>query len=79
VRITPARTTSPLRSASPPAGGTYVLRLLNIIETADLSALGEQSIAAAHLRAEACKLVFADRSKHSANPDFANVPYKGLA
>ena len=66
-------------TAPPPAGGTHVLQLLNILETADLSALGEQSTAAAHLWAEACKLVFADRSKYSADPDFITVPTGGLA
>ena len=30
-------------TAPPPAGGTHVLQLLNILETADLNALGEQS------------------------------------
>ena len=63
-------------TAPPPAGGTHVLQLLNILETADLNALGEQSTAAAHLWAEACKLVFADRSKYSADPDFVTVPYR---
>ena len=68
-----------LVTAPPPAGGTHVLQLLNIVENADLAALGEQSTATAHLWSEACKLVFADRSKYSADPDFVNVPYKGLA
>jgi gamma-glutamyltranspeptidase/glutathione hydrolase len=66
-------------TAPPPAGGTHVLQLLNILEHADLAALGEQSPAAAHLWAEACKLVFADRAKYSADPDFVTVPYLGLA
>jgi gamma-glutamyltranspeptidase/glutathione hydrolase len=63
----------------PPSGGTHVLQLLNILEHSDLAALGEQSAATAHLWAEACKLVFADRSRYSADPDFVNVPYRGLA
>jgi gamma-glutamyltranspeptidase/glutathione hydrolase len=68
-----------LVTAPPPSGGTHVLQLLNILENSDLAALGEQSPAVAHLWAEACKLVFADRSKYSADPDFVNVPYAGLA
>jgi len=66
-------------TAPPPAGGTHVLQLLNILEHADLAAMGEQSTATAHLWAEACKLVFADRAKYSADPDFVTVPYAGLA
>jgi gamma-glutamyltranspeptidase / glutathione hydrolase len=65
-------------TAPPPAGGTHVLQLLNIVEHSDLAALGEQSTATAHVWAEACKLVFADRSTHSADPDFVPVPYRGL-
>jgi gamma-glutamyltranspeptidase/glutathione hydrolase len=49
----------------------HVLELLNILENFDLAALGEQTPAAAHVWAEACKLVFADRSKYSADPDFS--------
>jgi gamma-glutamyltranspeptidase/glutathione hydrolase len=66
-------------TAPPPAGGTHVLQLLNVLEHSDLAALGEQSTAAAHVWAEACKLVFADRAKYSADPDFVTVPYAGLA
>jgi gamma-glutamyltranspeptidase/glutathione hydrolase len=66
-------------TAPPPAGGTQVVQLLNILEQSDLNALGEQSAATAHLWAEACKLVFADRAKYSADPDFVTVPFLGLA
>jgi gamma-glutamyltranspeptidase/glutathione hydrolase len=66
-------------TAPPPAGGTHVLQLLNILESFDLAALGEQTTATAHVWAEACKLVFADRSKYSADPDFVKVPYLAMA
>jgi gamma-glutamyltranspeptidase/glutathione hydrolase len=66
-------------TAPPPAGGTHVIQLLNILEQGDLKALGEQSAASAHVWAEACKLVFADRARYSADPDFVTVPYRGLA
>ena len=66
-------------TAPPPSGGTHVLQLLNILEQADVAALADQSPAATHLWAEACKLVFADRSKYSADPDFVKVPSSGLA
>ncbi len=66
-------------TAPPPSGGTHVLQLLNILENFDLARLGEQSTATTHLWAEACKLVFADRLKYSADPDFVKVPFMGLA
>jgi gamma-glutamyltranspeptidase/glutathione hydrolase len=66
-------------TAPPPSGGTQVLQLLNLLENFDLAKLGEQSAATTHLWAEACKLVFADRAKYSADPDFVKVPYMGLA
>ncbi|MFO7691858.1 MAG: gamma-glutamyltransferase [Vicinamibacterales bacterium] len=68
-----------LVTAPPPSGGTHVLQLLNILEHFDLAALGERTAATAHVWAEACKLVFADRAKYSADPDFVDVPYAGLA
>ena len=43
----------------------------------DLAALGEQTHGHRALWAEACKLVFADRAKYSADPDFVKVPYRG--
>jgi gamma-glutamyltranspeptidase / glutathione hydrolase len=67
-----------LITAPPPAGGTQILQLLNILENFDLGALGEQSAAATHLWAEACKLVFADRALYSADPDFVKVPVAAL-
>jgi gamma-glutamyltranspeptidase / glutathione hydrolase len=66
-------------TAPPPSGGVHVLQLLNILENFDLAALGEQTPATSHVWAEACKLVFADRSKYSADPDFVKVPTAGLA
>lgn len=65
-------------TAPPPSGGTHILQLLNIMENFDLAKLGEQSTATTHLWSEACKLVFADRGKYSADPDFVKVPYMGI-
>jgi gamma-glutamyltranspeptidase / glutathione hydrolase len=66
-------------TAPPPSGGTQILQLLHILENFDLPKLGEQSAATTHLWSEACKLVFADRAKYSADPDFVKVPYTGLS
>ena len=63
----------------PPSGGTHILQLLNIMENYDLAKLGEQTTATTHLWSEACKLVFADRGKYAADPDFVKVPYLGIS
>lgn len=67
-----------LVTAPPPAGGIHVLELLNLMEQYDLAALGDQSAAATHLWAEACKLVFADKTKYAGDPDFVDVPVGGM-
>ncbi len=67
-----------LIAAPPPSGGTHVLQLLNLAEQLGVAALPEQSAEAAHAWAEACKLVFADRTRYSADPDFVRVPVTGL-
>jgi len=63
----------------PPNGqGVAALQLLNILEGFDLRAMGFQSADALHVMIEAKKLVFEDRAKFYADPDFARVPVKGL-
>ena len=62
----------------PSSGGTHVIQLLNILEGYDLAALGHNTSASLHLMAEAMKRVFADRSKYMGDPDFVQVPVKGL-
>jgi gamma-glutamyltranspeptidase/glutathione hydrolase len=63
----------------PPNGqGVAALQLLNILEGFDLRAMGFQSADALHVMIEAKKLVFEDRAKFYADPEFARVPVKGL-
>ena len=62
----------------PSSGGTHVIQLLNILEGYDLAGLGHNTPASLHLMAEAMKRVFADRSKYMGDPDFVQVPVKGL-
>ena len=62
----------------PSSGGTHVIQLLNILEGYDLAGLGHNTSASLHLMAEAMKRVFADRSKYMGDPDFVQVPVKGL-
>ena len=63
----------------PPNGqGLIALLALNILEGYDLRSLGHNSAAYLHLLIEALKLGFADAGKYVADPDFADIPLKGL-
>ncbi len=66
-------------SAPPPSSGVHLIQLLNIVENYDFSKLGEETTATTHLWSEAMKLMFADRGKYAADPDFIKVPYTGIA
>ncbi|MDG1751796.1 MAG: gamma-glutamyltransferase, partial [Thalassotalea sp.] len=63
----------------PPNGqGIAALQMLNILELYDLPAMGFLTAETLHLMTEAKKLVFEDRAKFYADPDFVNIPLKGL-
>ncbi|MBI2497461.1 MAG: gamma-glutamyltransferase family protein, partial [Opitutae bacterium] len=63
----------------PPNGqGIAALQMLNILEGYDLQALGYNSPEALHLMIEAKKLAFEDRAKFYADPDFNQIPLRGL-
>jgi gamma-glutamyltranspeptidase/glutathione hydrolase len=63
----------------PPNGqGIAVLQILNLLEHFDVAALGPGSAEWIHLLAEAVKLAYADRARHYADPDFADVPIDRL-
>jgi gamma-glutamyltranspeptidase/glutathione hydrolase len=63
----------------PPNGqGIAALQMLNILEGFDLRGMGFQSADALHVMIEAKKLVFEDRAKFYADPDFARVPVQWL-
>jgi gamma-glutamyltranspeptidase/glutathione hydrolase len=67
-------------SAPPPSsGGAHVIELLNIMENFDLKEMGLNSAESIHVWAEAMKLMYADRAQYMADPDFVDVPTKGLA
>ncbi len=57
-----------------PTQGHIVLEELNIIENADLAAMGHNSAETLHLMIEAKKLAFADRNAYSKDPLFGSVP-----
>ncbi|MDP2496992.1 MAG: gamma-glutamyltransferase [Candidatus Palauibacterales bacterium] len=63
----------------PPNGqGIAALQMLQILEGYDLESLGHNSTDYLHVQAEAKKLVFEDRARFYADPDFADVPVQEL-
>jgi len=66
--------------SAPPSssGGAILLQILNMLEPFDLRLLGHNSSAYIHLVSEAMKRAFADRSRWLGDPEFIQVPLKGL-
>ncbi|WP_114952928.1 gamma-glutamyltransferase [Sphingosinicella terrae] len=64
---------------SPPSsGGTTVFAILKQLERFDLRALGRDDPRAWHLIAESMRLAYADRDAYVGDPDFVEVPFRGL-
>jgi gamma-glutamyltranspeptidase/glutathione hydrolase len=61
----------------PSSGGIAVLQILTMLEGQDLSAL-KPGPEAAHWISEAGRLAYADRALYLGDPDFVQVPVKGL-
>ena len=63
----------------PPNGqGIAALQMLNILEGYDIAAMGFGSADYLHVLAEAKKLVFEDRARYYADPDFSEIPVERL-
>jgi len=63
----------------PPNGqGIAALQMLNILEAFDLRSMGHNSVEALHHLVEAKKIVFEDRAKFYADPDFNAIPVREL-
>jgi gamma-glutamyltranspeptidase/glutathione hydrolase len=62
----------------PSSGGVHLIEILNILEGYPIAYLGAGGAETIHLMAEAMKLAYADRSKYLGDPDFADIPVKGL-
>jgi len=62
----------------PPGQGIAALQLLNVLENFDLKRMGRGSADFWHVMTEAKKLVFADRARYYADPEFARVPVAQL-
>ncbi len=63
----------------PPNGqGIATLQILNILESYDLKATGRNSPDTLHTMIEAKKIVWADRAKYYADPEFSKIPLTKL-
>lgn len=62
----------------PSSGGVHIVEILNMLEDHDLAGSGAGSAATLHVMAEAMKRAYADRSEYLGDPDFVDVPVKGL-
>ena len=62
----------------PNSSGHILLQELNIVERFDLQTLGCNSAGCIHLMVEAKKLAFSDREAYVADPDWLDIPLKGL-
>jgi gamma-glutamyltranspeptidase/glutathione hydrolase len=62
----------------PNCQGIAVLQMLNILQGFELAALGHNTAPYLHLLIEAKKIVFEDRARYYADPDFARAPIDEL-
>lgn len=60
------------------SGGAHLVQLLNIMELFPVAQYGHNSPQVAHIFAEACKMIFADRTAYMADTAFTRVPLDGL-
>ena len=62
----------------PSSGGVHLIQMLNLLERYPMREFGFGSAQAMHLMAEAARLAYADRAKYMGDPDFVEVPARGL-
>lgn len=67
-----------ISSPPPSSGGTHILEMLNILENFEIEKLDYHSKQHIHLLSEVFKMCFADRAKYMGDPDFVEIPIKGL-
>ncbi len=65
-------------SPLPSSGGTHIIQALNILENFDMAAMGQNTMDSIHVMSESYKLLFYDRGKYMGDPDYVEVPNKGL-
>lgn len=62
----------------PSSGGIVLLQVLKMLEPFDIKKMTYNSAEKYHVLTEAMRRSFADRAEFMGDPDFANVPLKGL-
>ncbi|MBM7585376.1 gamma-glutamyltranspeptidase/glutathione hydrolase [Bacillus pakistanensis] len=62
----------------PSSGGVFLLQMLKILDDFNLSQYDLKSWEKYHLLAETMHLAYADRAAYAGDPEFVNVPIKGL-
>jgi len=62
----------------PNSSGHILLQELNLVELFDLPSMDCNTADSIHLMVEAKKLCFADREKYMADPDWVEIPLKGM-
>ncbi|MED4205476.1 gamma-glutamyltransferase [Neobacillus mesonae] len=62
----------------PSSGGVFLLQMLKILDDYNLSQYDVKSWEKYHLLAETMHLAYADRAAYAGDPEFVNVPIKGL-
>jgi gamma-glutamyltranspeptidase/glutathione hydrolase len=66
-------------SMSPPSsGGVHILQILNLVEQYPLRSWGPWDARSVNVTASAMQAAFADRAAYLGDPDFVDVPVKGL-
>ena len=62
----------------PSSGGAHLVQILNMMERWPMQDWGANSARSIHHMTEAMKLAYADRAEYLGDPDFVQVPLKGL-
>ncbi|MED3573069.1 gamma-glutamyltransferase [Cytobacillus praedii] len=62
----------------PSSGGVFLLQMLKILDDFNLEQYDVKSWEKYHLLSEAMHLAYADRAAYAGDPEFVNVPLKGL-
>ncbi|WP_417319935.1 gamma-glutamyltransferase [Emcibacter sp.] len=62
----------------PSSGGVHIVQMLNMLDKLPVADSGAGSALSVHYLTEIFKRAYADRSKYLGDPDFADVPVKGL-
>lgn len=68
-----------ISSPPPSSGGTHLIQILNMLETFDLSGVAPYSGEHMHILSELFKMAYADRAEYMGDPNYVDVPLKGLA